>query len=109
MHPTGLPTCGRGGAGSVALRGMTAQCYGRSEFNAKLASAAVNTVCPKDCSHIVDDQLPARFPGPFEGTIKHAPLVLYGWSGCRNEGRKGERTSAGHHQYVLGVCGGCCL
>lgn len=58
------------------------KCFGRSELPSRLTKAAVNTNCPKDCSSIQDDQFPARFPAPFEATIKHAPLVLFGWSGC---------------------------
>lgn len=58
------------------------QCLSQSVFKSALRSARAKITCPKDCSHVKDNQFPARFPQHFNQIIHTQPLALFGWSGC---------------------------
>jgi uncharacterized protein (DUF2237 family) len=62
--------------------GQHVQCLSPAVLRQALKSAGAKLTCPVDCSHVKDNQFPARFPRHFDQTIHSQPLALFGWSGC---------------------------
>lgn len=65
----------------AAPGGGRVNCLQEPAFRQALAAVNADTSCDA-CAHIVDNQSPARFPGPLQTTIQREPIALFGWSGC---------------------------